>query len=177
MTITQGRPHNLNFLPVLGTKLYLRRLPTTTFFLLRAHIPGLTLNAVETPNPFVHMPQPGDHIDYEHLEIDFAVDEDLTNWHELHDWMRGDGYPESYTEYANVATYSEADGRGPKADGLVTVLDSQKRSNWEYQFWGLVPVSLSGFDLFSNSPDVDYVMATANFRFTLFQRERVKFTG
>ena len=31
----------------------------------------------------------------------FLVDENLENFQEIHGWMRGLGFPESYTEYAD----------------------------------------------------------------------------
>ena len=41
---------------------------------------------------------------YENLEITFLVDEKLTNYIEVHNWMVGIGFPQSRTQYGNLRT-------------------------------------------------------------------------
>ena len=49
----------------------------------------------------------------------FLVDENLENFQEIHGWMYGLGFPESYTEYADGLSTSESD-RFPSSVEIVS---------------------------------------------------------
>ena len=44
------------------------------------------------------LPIPGDKMEFEDLNVRFLVDENLENYMEIQNWMRGLGFPESFQE-------------------------------------------------------------------------------
>ena len=44
----------------------------------------------------------GDKITYDDLSFSFFVDENLENYLEVHNWIRGLGYPESIQEFSDL---------------------------------------------------------------------------
>lgn len=171
--VFENQPVNKNLLPVVAGRFVIKRLPTTLFFLQKFNLPGVTLPSVEVPSPLVEVPYAGDHVDYEPLRIRFMVDEDLKNWLEIHDWIRGLGFPEEYEEYAALATPErEKVGLGVSCDATLSQLTAKRRWNADVEFWGLVPISLSGIDYDSTGSETEYVYADAQFRYTLYKFSR-----
>ena len=89
---------NRNFLAPTGFKLVLNRSPKVAFFSNAANLPGITLGEATQPTYLKDIPTPGDKIVFDDLNIRFMVDEDLKNYMELQNWIRGLGYPESVQE-------------------------------------------------------------------------------
>ena len=87
-----GTPiENRNFLSPVGFKFALKRSPKTAFFCNQANIPDLTLGVAEQPTFLKNIPTPGDKIEFGDLSLRFLVDEDLGNYMEIQNWIRGLG--------------------------------------------------------------------------------------
>ena len=84
MSAIDGTPTNKNFLSPLNFRFQIKRAPHINFFIQQVNIPGIGVPEVQTPNPMVQIPYPGEHLTYDTLSITFAVDEDLHNYMELH---------------------------------------------------------------------------------------------
>ena len=98
---------NRNFLSPLGYKLVLTRAPKVAFFANSANIPGIELGTTEQPNYLRKIPVPGDMMVFEDLTLRFMIDENLENYMELQNWMRGLGFPESLNEIYNLQKQEE----------------------------------------------------------------------
>ena len=99
-----GTPiENRNFLSPVGFKFGLKRSPAVAFFCNEANIPDMTLGITEQPTYLRDIPTPGDKIQFGDLNLRFLVDEDLTNYMEIQNWIRGLGFPESLKEFAKLA--------------------------------------------------------------------------
>ena len=95
-----GTPiENRNFLAPVGFKFTLKRSPAAAFFCNQANIPDITLGRAEHPTYLRDIPIPGDKIQFGDLRITFLVDEDLTNFMEIQNWIRGLGYPETLKQF------------------------------------------------------------------------------
>ena len=87
MAALENTPTNPNFLSPLNFKFSIKRAPHINFFTQKISIPSLNLPSYNSPNPFVKIPEPGEHIDYGDLELTFRVDENLKNYLEIHNWI------------------------------------------------------------------------------------------
>lgn len=163
---------NKNFFSPLNFKFSMKRAPHVNFFLQSVTIPSLSLQPVDTPTPFVTLPFAGEHLDYGELSITFRVDEDLQNYMEIHDWVRSQGKL-SYEEYKAIASVPRITGAGLKSDVAVTVLTSNKRANYEFVFKDAFPTGISSLDLDSTTEDVNYVQASASFRYVSFDIKKI----
>ena len=94
----QRQIENRNFLSPTGFKLVLNRAPKVTFFANSANIPGITLGEATQPTYLKDIPTPGDKIVFDDFNIRFMVDEDLKNYMEIQNWIRGFGFPKSLQE-------------------------------------------------------------------------------
>ena len=86
----QGQIENRNFLSPIGFKFVLSDFPKVTYFAQSANIPGISINQVEQPTVMGRtIPWDSHGLNYEPLNLQFLIDEDLENYLILHNWMRG----------------------------------------------------------------------------------------
>ena len=166
---------NRNFLAPVGFQFNLQRSPGVAFFCNQANIPDITLGVAEQPTYLRQIPTPGDMMDFGDLNIRFMVDEDLKNFMEIQNWMRGLGFPESLQEFRNL----EKSGKLPRrdylekghdiySDGTLQILSSNMVAKFNVNFKDLFPVSLTTLTFDATDTDIEYFTADANFKYTSY---------
>lgn len=168
MTAVSNTPINKNFLNPLNFKFLLKRAPHVNFFVQKANIPSLELPAIFVPTVFNPIPQPETHLKYGSFSVTFSVDEDFENYLEIHNWIRGLGFPEEFEEYAALSQIPQYTGEGLKSDITLSILNSLKNPNYEFNFRDAWPTYLSSVEFDTTKTDINYITATAEFRYTLF---------
>ena len=151
---------NPNFLSPLSYKFVLQRTPNINFNVQSVRLPGMSLSSTETATPFVSMPNSGKII-FSPLTITFRVNEDMADYLEIHNWMKGLGSPTSFEEYATLKK-SEA---GLYSDATLIINNSRKRGNLSATFIDMFPVELSDLQFTTTDTDVNYLECTVDFRF------------
>lgn len=163
---------NRNFLSPLNFKFQLKRAPHVNFFVQSINIPGLSLPDVDVSSPVIRVPYPGEHLNYEELLLSFRVDEDLKNYMELHEWLRSIG-KRSYAEYKAVAGGNSVSDTGIYSDISLIILTSNKNANYEVVFKSAYPNSVSSINFVTTAEDVDYIEASASFRYVDYDIKKV----
>ena len=177
----QPRPgvpiENRNFLSPVGFKFGLKRAPAVAFFCNEANIPSLDLGVAEQPSYLRNIPTPGDKIQFGDLQLRFLVDEDLTNFMELQNWIRGLGYPESLQEFQDLddrGQLTDAFGQFKQSrddiysDGSLQILSSNLVPQFQVVFNDLFPVSLSTLSFDATDTDIEYFTADVAFKYTIY---------
>ena len=164
---------NRNFLSPTGFKFGLKRSPGVAFFCNQANIPALDLGVAEQPTYLKDIPIPGDKIQFGDLNLRFLVDEDLVNFMEIQNWIRGLGFPESLAEF-NELKYQAILGPMGKStedvysDGTLQILSSNLVPKFQVVFSDLFPYSLSTVTFDATDTDIDYFTADVSFKYTLY---------
>ena len=173
--VPRDQIENRNFLQPQGFKFNVSRAPNVSYFGNAVNIPSLELRTTEQPNYLKGIPQPGELIDFEDLNFRFLVDEDLANYMEIQNWIRGLGFPEDLDqiyklqdETVGVADPSLQTGMNIYSDGTLTVLDAQQQPNFKVVFEDLFPYSLSTIEFDATLPDVQYFTAEVRFKYTIY---------
>jgi hypothetical protein len=161
-------PSNLNFLNPLNFKFQIKKTPTVNYFIQNVNIPGLSLQQVNTSNPFVKIPYGGDHIQFDDIMINFKVDEDLKNYLELYNWIKNMGFPDNFDQYKTLADKPKTDGEGLVSDISLIVISSARNPIFEILFKDAFPVSLSSLIFDSTRPDIEYLECACTFKYTSF---------
>ena len=165
---------NRNFLSPTGFKFILKRAPMVAFFCNQANIPDMSLGYTIQSNYLRDIPVPGDKIEFGDLSLKFMVDEDLGNYMEIFNWIRGLGYPESMDEFNNLAAGGIINPRYVQtgddiySDGTLQVLNSSMISNFQVFFKDLFPYSLSTLPFDATQTDIQYFTADVSFKYTIF---------
>jgi len=161
-------PSNLNFFNPMNFLFVLKRAPTISFFLQRAELPGISLNAVDTMNPFVKVPYAGDHMNFEPLIVEYKVDEDLKNYLEIFNWMQALTFPKNFNQYKAIQNQEQYTGNGVFSDITLTMLGSSRKKVSDIVFVDAFPVALSGIKVNTTDTDINYSTVEATFRYSYF---------
>jgi hypothetical protein len=96
----EARHTNVNSLYGNHFRFDLESLPDVTFFVQSVSIPSVMSSVVDQPNPFVVLPQVGDHLKYNPFDVVYVIDSKFKNYFSLYYWLKGYGFPHSYEERA-----------------------------------------------------------------------------
>ena len=172
----RGQLQNRNYLSSTGFKFVLNRAPKTAFLTNKANIPGITLGVAEHSQYLTNpIPVPGDNMVFEDYELDFIVDEDLQNYLEIQNWMRGLGFPESlaqiydYQSDPNVYEIgSGVDEMNLYSDATLFILNSNLNLNYQILFRRMFPYRLSELSFDATNTEEEYFTATVNFKYMMY---------
>ena len=156
-----------NFLSGIGFQFQLQKLPNVAFFCQSVNVPGMNLATAMQATRFNYIPQPGDEINFDDLQIRFLVDEKLKNYTSLHNWIRGLGHPASGQDRETYLTGEDYDEMS-YSDGSLFILDSNFKHKFEVKFKDLFPVSIGGLSFDSTYTDTEYFSADAVFKYTIY---------
>ena len=165
---------NRNFLSPVGFKFSLKRSPGVAYFCNEANIPDMSLSIAEQPTYLRDIPLPGDKIDFGDLSLRFMVDEDLTNYMEIQNWIRGLGYPKSVKEYQDLnkkAYIEQTFGQKRQdiySDGTLQILSNNLVPKFQVVFDDLFPYSISTVTFDATDTDIEYFTAEVSFKYTIY---------
>ena len=174
-----GTPiENRNFLSPVGFKFGLQRAPGVAFFCNEANIPDMTLGEAIQPTYLRDIPTPGDKIQFGDLSLRFLVDEDLTNYMEIQNWIRGLGFPENTDQFEELTkkgvlndgkAYSyKQSGDDIYSDGTLQILTSNLVPKFHVKFSDLWPYSLTTMTFDATDTDIEYFTADVSFKYTMY---------
>ena len=165
---------NRNFLAPTGFRFTLTRAPKVAFFANSANIPDITLGVANQPSYLKAIDVPGDQMEFGDFSLRFLVDEDLKNYMEIQNWMRGLGYPESLSEIYELQERDttqigyDSDSMNIYSDGTLEVLNSNMRTQFDIVFKDLFPYSLSELSFDATNPDTEYFTAEVSFKYSIY---------
>ena len=180
------QPEQLDYASPTQFRFGVHQLPKVEFFTVGANLPGIGGSVINHATPFKDIPVMGDKLTYENLSISFIVDEYLENYISLHDWMVGIGFPqkrEQFRTYRDVTSNTPAEGGTPTidrigratadralySDAFLQILSNKNNPIVEVIFENLFPVSLSALDFSQSATDVEYIVATAEFAYQIYE--------
>ena len=180
------QPEQLDYASPTQFRFGIHQLPKVEFFTVSANLPCITLPAAPYPTPFKDIPIMGEKLDYANLSISFIVDEYLENYISLHNWMTGIGFPEKREQFQifrDVTSNTPASGKTPPvdlagkaipdkslfSDAFIQILSNKNNPIVEVNFENAFPISLSALDYTQNATNVDYIVATAEFAYQIYE--------
>ena len=169
---------NRNYLSPVGFKFIITKAPKADFFSNSASIPGINLGFALQPNYLRDIPVAGDKLTFEDFTLSFFVDENLENYMEVQNWLRGLGYPDSVQEFIDLKkddTYtpdpSAKNALNEYSDATLIVYNSSFNEIVKVKFRDVFPVSLSTINFDASVGDIDYVTADATFKYSIYDIE------
>lgn len=183
MTALNRNPTNTNLKQSTKFRLNFDRLPGMTFFCQSANFPGVSVSEVVRTTPFVDLYIPGEKLVYDTFNVTFLVDEDLRDWTEIHDWLRGIAFPTDFKEYANLERLSGqsyirssfgAKDKVQYSSAILTLYSNKNNANFRIKFVDIFPTSLSTIIFNTQDSAENIITADATFRFSYYDYERLK---
>ena len=168
MATINSIPTQINPLSPNGFQFSISKLPDISFFAQQVNLPGLTLGEPTFSTPFSTQPIPGDTLSYSELNLEFLVDENMTNYKVLYNWIVALGFPESYDQYINQQssdTIAYAELAKNYSDATLQILDSNNQPIQTIQFYDVFPTTIESMTFASTNDDVRYITGQCTFKF------------
>ncbi len=174
------KPENRNLLSPNGFIFSINKMRTVDFFCQSASIPAMTMEGVQQGTRFNKVWHPGDEITYEPLALRFLVDENLKNYYQVHDWMRGIATPKSSKEFYFDRGTKQSQNPVPTTDNFLGtdnqwvsdcslfILSSNYQPVAEFVFRDAFPISLSTLAFDTAVADIQFFTAEVYLRYTYF---------
>lgn len=165
---------NRNFLSTVKFKFTLNRSPKISFFANSVNIPAIELGIANQPNYLNDIPVPGDKMTFGDFTLKFLVDEDLKNYMEIQNWIRGLGFPESLQQIYDWQSNNENYERLIKSDiniysdGTLLINTSNENPNYQVIFSRMFPYRLSELNFDSTNTDEEYFTADVTFKYMMY---------
>ena len=166
---------NRNYLSPVGFKFTITKAPKADFFSNSASIPGINLGFAQQPTYLKDLPVPGDKITYSDFTLRFFVDENLTNYLQVHNWIRALGYPESIQEFIDLKAKDpynpDITAKNPLneySDASLFIYNSSFNQIARIDFKDVFPVSLSTVNFDATAQDINYVTAEVTFKYAIY---------
>ena len=145
---------NYNTLSPLSFKLELVRFPLLSFWCQSITLPDLTLSESTYSLPMAEVPIIGDKLEIGGLSVVMVVDEDLSNYREIIDWMKGVAPTESLQNYKKYMESRDnevgADYQKYLSDGTLHITTNAKGTNLIISFYDMFPTSLGALSFDSS---------------------------
>ena len=188
----ERQPTKLDYASPTQFKFGIHQLPKVEFFTTTATVPAIALSDVVIPTPFKSIPMQGDQLTFDNLTINFIVDEFLENYLSLHEWMTAIGFPKNrdqFSTFRSTTSNTPTDTRGSSkdigdvgvstairgmfSDATLVVLSNKNNPIVQVKYADVFPTSLSSLDFNQNATDVEYLQATATFKYKLYEIETI----
>lgn len=144
---------------------FLGKCPRMSYFTQRVNIPTLSFGTSPQSNPTgIVARRPGTSFMYDDIQVGFAVDEKMTNWLEVHNWIvsLGVGYGQGIETLEEHQKVSSAH---------LLILNSEYAPFMWVKFKNVYPTSISAIDFDSSLVDTDPIIAMATFSYTHYEVE------
>ena len=182
------QPEQLDYASPTQFRFGIHQLPKVEFFTVSANLPGVSVPSTTLATPFTDISIMGEKTEFENLSISFIVDEYLENYISLHDWLTGIGFPKSRSQFS---TFRDTTSKTPDSqkgvstdignvkqstpdkamysDAFLMVLSNKNNPIVEINFHNIYPTSLSGLDFTQTATDVEYMTASAEFEYQIYE--------
>ena len=162
------KPKEINQLNVVSFETNFQRMPATDFFCQRVNIPSLALGNAILPTSFSTVPVEGDTLVFENLTISFYVNEDLSNYMEVYNWLISIGFPDEFPQFnLNCDAISATATNGTiKSDMNVIIQTNKTNPNYNITFKDAFPTSLGSIPLDATATDMQPIVVDATFAYT-----------
>jgi hypothetical protein len=176
----QRQPANMDFASPSQFRFQLLKAPEVEYFVTGVNLPGISFTGDATVNTrFKTIAFMGDTMDFEDLEITFLVNEDLSNYREMHDWMIGIGFPKNNEQFKTASaddslkpnTSSRTNPSAMTSDASITILTNKNNPKVRVNFTNCYPTSLSGLAYNTQITDTEQLTATVVMKYDLYEFE------
>jgi len=189
-TTRQPTGRELDFAAPTQFRFQIQKLPEVQFFTIQANIPSVSLTELSQPTPLNQLTLAGSDMTYDDLVITFLIDEEYRNYKEVHDWIKGLGFPENHTQFQSLLsensdrmpgsqsrgvqtesgkTYPATPDGAIYSDATLTILSSKNNPTLEIRFRDVYPKAIGPVALTTQDTEVTYLQADITFGYKYYE--------
>jgi hypothetical protein len=172
-TVLNKTPVNRNFLSPVPYQFIIKRAPNLNYFVQKINFPGITSMPALQRTMFTDIPLSGVKLTWNPLYVTFKVDEELLNWLEIFRWLTAINDAFDLNQYGQLEKPPAFLGYGVTSELVLVVHDNEKNPNYNIYFHDGFPVSISDVFFESTPTDVNFITASATFRYSTYSIEKI----
>lgn len=157
-----------NWLSPLDFQFSLSRIKHVAYSVKSANIPGISISPIAIPTPIKPINFYGTSMEFNDLQITFIVDENMTNWNEIYQWMKGLAPSPNFNDTITMKKSKDKF----YSDATLTIMNSTKNPNITFTFYNLTPITLNDIQLNSADSDVVYATCDITFKYDYFEMKK-----
>jgi hypothetical protein len=166
MSVLTRSPQNTNYLQASKFLLSFSRITEVQYFCQEVNLPGVSLSQAQYTTPLVDIPIGGNKLSYNPLNIQFTVNESVSDWIQLYNWFRSFGDPSSTDNRRQMLMQQ---GGKYYSDATLTVLSALNNPIIKVNFYNVFPLSLSDIQ-FSTMESADNIISgQASFMYNYYE--------
>jgi hypothetical protein len=152
-----SKPENTNYLQPTKFLLTFPSIADTSFFCQKVNLPGINVPEMLRSVPNIDLYTPGTRIAYNTLDIEFSINENLSSWLVIYNWLRDNTTDQSF-RYKNV-------------DAVLTILSNMNNPKLRVKYSNVFPTTLGDIEFDTRLSAENHISATATFRFDYYDIE------
>lgn len=172
ITTTCPFPTNINPLSSNGFNFSISKLPEVSFFCQEVTLPSITLPTFDINTPLSALPFSGEILTFDDLNIQFIIDQNMTNYIAVYNWLIGLGFPEDnnqFVDFINSQDTGYSRTNKEYSDATLQILGSNNLPVKTVKFIDILPVTLSSLNFLSTNNDVTYLVGNATFKISRYE--------
>lgn len=154
------KPKNTNLLQPTKYSVSFPEISDTIYFCQKVNLPGVQVSELPHVTPNLDLFVAGTKITYGSFDIEFLVNEDLTSWLYIYNWIKGITTDMNYRAY-------------PKVQAILTIYSNQNNPKFRIKYNDIFPLNLSDIEFDTTLSAEDHLISRASFRFNYFDIERL----
>ena len=161
------QPTTQNYIYPTYFRLDIKRLPLMSYFVTKANLPDFGYDSpVEQVNRFTTIKHTANRVIFGGLNVSFLVDEDLSNWREIQDWIKSTSVVDDYHDV-------DKNTKDHYTDATLMLLNSAMQPNLEVTFKNIFPISITGFEFSSNITELTPFESTVQFAYDHYEIKKL----
>lgn len=165
MSALTRTPENTDLLQPTKFLLSFNRTGSVPYFCQTVNIPGMSMGAAPYNTPTLDINYPGGKLSFNTLNISFILNEDMTGWKDIYNWMLALGHP----DMAKRNKMLELQGGKTVSDAILTVLSGLNNPVARIQFYNVYPIDLSDVSFDTTLSADTIITTTATFNFSYYE--------
>ena len=166
-SVLDRQPTNQNYIYPTYFQFVLSALPKMTYFITKANLPDFGYDsALIQPNRFSSIKHPANKLGFQDLELSFLVDEDMSNWREISDWIKRTSVVDDHLDF-------DTSVKDHFCDGTLIITNSSMRPNVEVTFRNMFPTRINGFQFDSGITELTPFETTATFAYDYYEVRKI----
>lgn len=173
-----------NYLKPNGFRLLFEEIPAVAYTCQSISLPSVSSNEAIQPTPMgIDLPVFGDKLLFGDLSVKFIIDEDMSNYMEIFDWIMALVYPENHQKYSRLSgdrlqrfpfvKKVASSAAPPMTNAKLLILNSSNNPSISFNFVDIFPVQLEPIDFDVTVNTIDYLTVSAVFKYRSFDIEQL----
>lgn len=160
------KPNELNQLNVVSFQTNFTRLPNVNFFCQKVNIPSISIGLAQQTTPFSDSPVEGDKLVFDQMTMTFYVNEDLSNYMEVYNWLISMGFPDNHGQFdLKDSVVNLGSGQTIRSDMNIVLETNKSNPNYNVVFKDAFPVTLGSIELDAAATSLEPIVVDATFAY------------